>query len=329
MHGLVTVFGGSGFVGAQVVRARAKTGARIRVAVRNPGRGYRLRMLGDVGQIEIVQANIRNPQSVARALQGAEACINLVGVLFEVGKQRFDDVHVEGTRTIAQAAAAQGISRLVQMSALGADAASPSLYARTKAQGEAVARSLIASTVVVRPSIVFGAEDKFFNKFARMAVAAPALPLVGGGKTRFAPVYVGDVAAAVARAVADPAAKGQTYELAGPAVYSFRELMELVLKEIRRKRVLVPVPFSVAGVLGKVGDLQAGAHGVIGLIPPPPITADQVELLRSDNVPSGDLPGLAELGVQATAVEPILPTYLYRYRRGGQFADIMAEAGKA
>ena len=329
MQGLVTVFGGTGFLGAQVVRALAKTGARIRVAARNPGRGYKLRMLGDVGQIEVVQANIRNPQSIARALDGAEACINLVSVLFESGKQDFRALNVDGARAIAEAAKARGLTRFVQMSALGADPESPSVYARTKAEGEAVVRGLIPSAVIIRPSIVFGPEDNFFNKFAAMAMVSPVLPLVGGGETRFAPVYVGDVATAVARALTDPAAPGQIYELGGPAVYSFRELMALVVKEIHRKRLLLTIPFPVAGVIGKLGDFQAAARNALGLIPPPAITSDQVELLRADNVVSGAYPGLADLGVQASAVEPILPTYLYRYRKGGQFADLMAEAGKA
>lgn len=329
MQGLVTVFGGTGFVGAQVVRALAKKGLRIRVAARNPGRGYKLRMLGDVGQIEVVQANIRVPQSVARALDGAEACVNLVSVLFEQKAQTFNALNVDGARTIAELCAARGITRFVQMSALGADPQSPSEYARTKADGEAAVRALIPSATVIRPSIVFGPDDNFFNRFGAMSAIAPVLPLIGGGETKFQPVFVGDVATAIARAVTDPDAQGQTYELGGPAVYSFRELMQLVMKETQHKRLLATIPFSLASLMGKLGNIQAAMHGVIGLIPAPSITVDQVELLKSDNVVSGNAPGLADLGVQATAIEPILPTYLYRYRKGGQFAELMAEAGKA
>lgn len=322
MQGLVTVFGGSGFVGAQVVRALARPGSgsggpRIRVAVRNVGRGYKLRMLGDVGQIEIVQANIRNPASIARALEGAEAVVNLPGVLYETGRQRFQAVHAMGARNVAQAAAKAGITTFIQMSALGADADGASKYARSKAEGEAAVRELIPTATIVRPSIVFGPEDDFFNRFGFMASVSPALPLVGGGVTRFQPVFVGDVAQAIARCVSDPATRGQTYELGGPAVYSFRDLLQLVLRETGRNRLLVPLPFPVAGVIGRVAQLSAGLF-------PPILTVDQVELLKSDNVVSGQAPGLADLGVQATAVEAIVPTYLYRFRKGGQFAEAQA-----
>ncbi|MDB5452783.1 MAG: NADH-ubiquinone oxidoreductase 39 kDa subunit precursor [Caulobacteraceae bacterium] len=323
MQGLVTVFGGSGFVGSQVVRALARSDApvgasRIRVAVRNVGRGYRLRMLGDVGQIEVVQANLRDPDSVARALDGAQAVVNLPGVLYETGRQSFESVHVDGARTVAEAARVEGVKTFVQMSALGADLNSPSQYARTKAQGEIAVREIHPDAVVIRPSIVFGQDDNFFNRFAAMAALSPALPLIGGGHSRFQPVYVADVAAAIARAVVDPAAAGRTYELGGPATYTFRELMELVLRETLRRRALVPVPWGVSRFLGQVAQLAAPMM-------PPPITADQVELLKTDNVVSPGAPGLAELGVQPTALEPILPTYLYRFRKGGQFAEVAAK----
>ena len=317
MQGLVTVFGGSGFIGSQVVRALAKQGLRIRVAVRQPGRGYKLRMLGDVGQIEVVQANIRVPGSIRRALEGAEAVVNLVGVLHEAGRQKFQSVHVMGARNIAEAAAERGIARFVQVSALGADAESASKYARTKAAAESVVRALVPTATMVRPSVVFGQGDGFFSRFAAMAAMAPALPLIGGGETRFQPVFVGDVAAAVARCVVDPQTAGRVYELGGPAVYSFREILELVLKETHRDRVLLPLPFPAASLLGSVVELA-------GVLIAPPLTADQVELLKTDNVVSAGAAGLAELGVQATAVEPILPTYLYRYRKGGQFAEAIA-----
>jgi NADH dehydrogenase len=315
MRGLVTVFGGTGFVGRQVVRSLAKQGWRIRVAARNVGRGYRLRMLGDVGQIEVVQANIRDAASVGRALDGAEACVNLVGVLYESGRQGFATLHAEAAGAIAQAAAARGITRFVQMSAIGADAASPAKYARTKAAGEAAVRAVLPSAVILRPSIVFGAEDAFFNRFAGLTTFSPALPLIGGGHTRFQPVFVGDVAAAVAKVLGDPAAAGRTYELGGPTVYSFRDLLAFILRETGRMRLLVPVPWFAAKMLGAVGDLQAAVP-----IIPPQLTSDQVESLRIDNVVADGAAGLADLGIEPRAVEAIVPSYLYRYRKGGQYA---------
>ena len=316
MQGLVTVFGGSGFLGAHAVRALARGGLRVRVAVRNPGRGYRLRMLGDVGQIEVVQANIRDPNSIGRALDGAQACVNLVGVLYESGRQKFDGVHVTGARNVAEAAAAQGIRRFVQVSAIGADAQSSAKYARSKAAGEAAVRAVIPDAVILRPSIVFGQEDHFFNRFGAMAALSPVLPLIGGGACRFQPVFVGDVATAIASAVADPAAAG-AYELGGPGVYSFKALMEIVSRETGRRPLLAPIPFPVASLIGLAGDLVAG-------LVPPPLTRDQVELLKTDNVVAPGAAGLAELGVQPTALEAILPTYLFRYRKGGQYADAVA-----
>ncbi len=315
MRGLVTVFGGTGFVGRQVVRSLAKQGWRVRVAARNVGRGYRLRMLGDVGQIEVVQANIRDAASVERALDGAEACVNLVGVLWESGRQGFQSLHAEGARTVAEAAARAGITRFVQMSAIGADAESSAKYARTKAMGEAAVRAAIPTATVLRPSIVFGPEDGFFNRFAALSTFTPALPLIGGGETRFQPVFVGDVAAAVAKVLGDPETAGRTYELGGPSVYSFRDLLQFILRETGRSRVLVPVPWFAATGLGLIGDLQAAVPVI-----PPQLTTDQVESLRADNVVSPGAPGLGELGIEPKSVEAIAPSYLYRYRRGGQYA---------
>lgn len=314
MQNLVTVFGGSGFIGSQAVRQLAKAGWRIRVAVRQPNLAYAMRLNGDVGQIDVVQANIRNEASVRRALEGASASLNLVSTLYEHGRQGFQALNVMGARTVAKAARAEGVGRVVQMSALGADLNSASKYARTKAEGEAAVREIYPDAVVVRPSIVFGPDDTFFNRFAAMATISPVLPLIGGGGTRFQPVFVGDVGRALTHAVTAEEAAGQTYELGGPATYTFRELMELMLKEIGRRRLLLPVPFPVASALGAVGDLVAG-------LIPPPITADQVTLLRSDNVVSGQYPGLPEIGVAATTLETVLPSYLYRYRPGGQYAD--------
>ena len=323
MKGLVTIFGGSGFVGSQIVRALAKRGARVRVAVRNPGRGYRLPMLGDVGQIEIVQANVRDEASVARALDGAEACVNAVAVLRESGNQRFDALHVEGARTVAHIADAAGARRLVHISALGASLDSPSAYGRSKAEGEAAVREQIAGATIVRPSIIFGPDDAFFNRFASMATISPALPLIGGGATLFQPVFVGDVAAGVVAALADDDTAGRTYEFGGPSILSFKDLMHVMLKEIGRNRLLVPVPFAAARVLGLSGDLMA----MIGLAPP--ITSDQVESLREDNVVSPEALRLADLGVAPTPLYAIIPTYLYRYRKGGQYAEMSAAAAAA
>ncbi|MDB5476219.1 MAG: NADH-ubiquinone oxidoreductase 39 kDa subunit precursor [Phenylobacterium sp.] len=315
MQNLVTVFGGSGFIGSQAVRQLAKAGWRIRVAVRQPNLAYAMRLHGDVGQIDVVQANVRNEPSVRRALQGATASLNLVSTLYEHGRQGFTALNVMGARNIAAAARAEGVSRVVQMSALGADLDSASKYARTKAEGEVAAREVYPDAVVVRPSIVFGPEDRFFNKFAAMAQVSPVLPLIGGGHTRFQPVYVGDVARALRFAVTAADAAGQTLELGGPATFSFRQLMALMLAEIDRRRILLPVPFPVASLLGAAADLAAN----LGV--PPPITADQVTLLKTDNVVSGAYPGLADLGIAPTTLESVLPSYLYRYRKGGQYAD--------
>lgn len=314
MQNLVTVFGGSGFVGTQAVRYLAKAGWRIRVAVRNPNLAHRMRLLGDVGQVDIVQANVRDKPSLARALEGATASLNLVGVLYEAGRQGFAAVHAMGAKNVAEAARDQGVGRVVQMSALGADPDAPSKYGRTKAEGEAAVRAVYPDAAIVRPSIVFGPGDGFFNRFASMAQLSPVLPLIGGGATRFQPVFVGDVGQALCRIVTDAASAGQTYELGGPATHTFRELMEKMLAETGQRRLLLPIPFPVAAMLGRVGDLVAG-------VMPPPVTADQVESLRVDNVISGRHPGLAELGITPTTLEAVLPTYLYAYRKGGQYAD--------
>jgi NADH dehydrogenase len=330
MSELVTVFGGTGFVGTYVVRALARKGWRIRVAARRPKLGYRLPSFGDVGQIQLAAADIGSREQVDAALAGASACVNLVGILAPSAGQSFQKVHAEGSRTVAEAAAAQGVRRFVQMSALGADPRSPSLYARTKAEAEAAVRKVVPSAVVLRPSVVFGPEDDFFNRFAGMATWSPALPLIGGGKTRFQPVYVGDVAQAAANALERDTAAGLTFELGGPRVYSFKELMEMVLHETNRQRALTPVPFGVAELLGLGGEISGLAvsslFGVLGkraamAAPAPSLTVDQVRLLKRDNVVSPGAPGLEALGVTPTSVESIIPSYLWRYRKGGQFAE--------
>ncbi|MEX2454594.1 MAG: complex I NDUFA9 subunit family protein [Rhodospirillaceae bacterium] len=303
---VVTVFGASGFIGRHVVREIARTGARVRAAVRRPEHAGFLKPMGDVGQIAPMAANVRDDASVAAAVAGADTVINLVGILHEQGRQRFADVQADGARRVAAAAKAAGAERLVQMSAIGADPDSDSLYASTKGIAERHVREIFPDAVIVRPSIVFGPEDDFFNRFAALARFVPALPLIGGGHTRFQPVHVGDIADAIAAAAAGKAAPGTTFEFGGPQTYTFRRLMEMILHEIGRKRLLVPVPFPLA----------TAQAAILELSPIPLLTRDQVRLLRHDNVVSGELPGLDDLGIEATALEAILPTYLRRYRRG-------------
>src|SRR5882724_395111 len=303
---LVTVFGGSGFLGRHVVRALAKQGYRIRVAVRRPELAGFLQPLGRVGQIHAVQANLRYPASVEAAARDADVVINLVGILFERGRQRFDAVQAFGAEAAALAAAAFG-ARLIHVSAIGADENAPSHYARSKATGEKLVRAAVPSAVVLRPSILFGPEDDFFNKFAAMARLLPALPLVGGGHTRFQPVFAGDVASAVVAAVEGRTTPGAIYELGGPSVRTFKELMEFVLAATERKRLLLPLPFGLAAV-------QAF---FLQFLPKPLLTPDQVELLRSDNVVSEqairDGRTLAALGIDPSAIEVIVPPYLERF----------------
>lgn len=313
---LVVVFGGSGFVGKQVVRALAKRGKRVRVAMRRPHLGADLRVLGDVGQIQLMQANVRYPDSVAAALEGADAVVNLVAVLHEKGKQNFQALHVEAARTIAEAARARGIERLVQMSALGAGPKG-ARYARTKFAGENAAREAVPSATVLRPSIIFGPEDHFFNRFARMALG-PALPLIGGGKTKFQPVFVGDVADAICAALDSGDARRRTYELGGPVVYSFKQLMQFLLGEIDRHPMLVSIPFVFAHPLGL---LLEWACKLVPFVDPP-LTSDQVTMLHRDNIVGADPSALKieDLGVTSLeSIEAIVPTYVWRFRPHGQF----------
>ena len=307
---VITVFGGSGFIGRYLVQRLAKRGWVIRVAVRRPPAAQFLKPLGDVGQIVPIAASLQHEGSVVAAVAGASAVVNLVGILYEAGRQTFAAVHHEGARRVAAAAKAAGVERLVHMSALGADPQSPALYARSKAAGEQAVLATFPGATIVRPSIVFGPEDDFFNRFASMARLAPALPLIGGGRTRFQPVYVGDVADAIVAILEKPEARGRTYELGGPRVYSFRDLMTLLLREIGRHRLLLPLPFWAAR-------LQAA---LLELVPTKPLTRDQVRLLERDNVVQPGALTLADLGIEPKSVEVIVPTYLDRYRRRGYYS---------
>lgn len=310
---LVTVFGGSGFVGRHVVRALARRGFRIRVAVRRPELAFFLQPIGRVGQIHAVQANVRYPGSVELAMRDAEVAINLTGILYERGNQSFDAVHVEGARAIAEAAVQHG-ARLVHMSALGADAESPSAYGRSKAAGEAAVREIAPEAAIVRPSVVFGPEDQLFNRFAGLARMSPVLPLIGGGETKFQPVFCGDVAEAIARLVEGQGA-GRTDELGGPEIATLKDLMGFVLATIERKRLLVPLPFGLTRLKAQV----------LQFLPNPPLTPDQVDMLRADNVVSAaagsESRTLQGLGIDPATYATIAPSYLWRFRRAGQFSS--------
>lgn len=310
--GQVTVFGASGFVGRHVVRRLAAEGARVVAAQRDAEAAKFLVPMGDVGQVVPVSCNVPDRAAVERLLQGADAVVNLVGILYETGSQTFAHIHAAAPGIIAAAAAAAGIKRLVHVSALGADRASASAYARSKAAGEVAARKALPETVVLRPSVIFGAEDDFFNRFARLATISPVLPLFGGGRNRFQPVYVGDVADAVVTCLGRSGTAGRTFELGGPAVYSFRELMELILAETGRRRLLLPLPMAFADIIGAAGDALAS----LGI--KPPLTRDQAVQLRIDNVVSPGAHGLGDLGIEPCAAEAVLPSYLDRYRRGGR-----------
>jgi len=309
---LIAIFGGSGFLGRHLVRALARRHYRIRVAVRRPDLAGHLQPLGRVGQIHAVQANVRHAGSVDAAARDADVVINLVGILFERGRQRFDTVQAFGAEQIALAAANHG-ARMIHVSAIGADENSTAAYARSKAEGERSVRAATPEAVIVRPSIMFGPEDDFFNKFAALARLLPALPLIGGGVTRFQPVFVGDVAEAICRAVDGLARPGMIYEAGGPEVRSFRELIEYVLAVTERKRLLVPLPFPIA-------KLQAA---FLQWLPKPLLTPDQVELLKTDNVVSDAAKRegrtLDGLGIAPVAMEVVVPSYLWRFRKTGQF----------
>lgn len=312
---IITVFGGTGFLGRHIVWRLAKTGARIRVATRAPARAFFLKPAGDVGQITPVFCDINDDAAVAAALDGATHAVNLAGILFEKGKSTFRRIHVEAAERIARAAQEQGLEMLVHVSALGVSESARSKYARTKAEGEKKVLAAFPKSVILRPSVVFGPEDRFFNLFAAMARGSAFLPLIGGGKTRFQPVYAGDIAKAVGHIVESPDPGdfyGKTYELGGPRAYTFRELLDLMQQNAKLRAHYVPLPFSAAKLVGFFASVLS--H--------PPLTVDQVRTLQGgDNVVEPGYPGLAELGVEPTAVETVLPAYLDKYRPGGRFGE--------
>lgn len=321
MSKLVTIFGGSGFVGRYIARRMAKQGWRVRVAVRNPNEAMFVKPYGVVGQVEPVLCNVRDDASVAAAMQGATAVVNCVGVLISKGKNTFEAVQADAPARIGRLAAAEGVSKLVHISAIGADVDSESTYSRTKALGEEAILAEFPSAVILRPSVVFGTEDQFFNRFAQMAQFSPVLPVVGAD-TRFQPVYVDDVAQAAETALLCDVTPG-VYELGGPDVMTFRELMTMMLGVIRRRRLVVNIPFGVAGILASVFEL--GSTLSMGLVPPQ-ITKDQVADLKHDNVVAAGAMGLADLGVQPTDIEAVLPDYLWRFRPSGQYSAIKDSA---
>ena len=304
----VAIFGASGFVGRYVVRDLARGGAVIAACARHASSAGFLRPMGDVGQIAPLSADLRDERALAAVVAGADTVVNLVGILYERGKQRFDLAHHRGPGQLAAAAKSAGVRRLVHVSALAADANSSSGYARSKAAGEDAVRAAFPGAIILRPSLIFGPEDTFFNRFAAMARFSPVLPLIGGGATKFQPVYVGDVAAAIAAALARDDSEGNTYALAGPAIFTMRQLFELILHIIGRKRLLMSMPFGLAS-------LEAF---FLEWLPRPPLTRDQVRMLRHDSIAAPGAPGLAELGITPTALELILPTYLDRFRRSGR-----------
>ncbi|MHA1522957.1 MAG: complex I NDUFA9 subunit family protein [Alphaproteobacteria bacterium] len=320
---LITVFGGSGFLGRHVVRALARAGYRVRVATRRPDLCGHLQPMGDVGQIHAVQANLRYPASVATALEGADAAVNLAGILFPTKWQSFAAVHVAGAQAVAQAAKAAGVEKLIHVSSLAADLNSTSDYARTKAEGEARVSAGFPGAVILRPSVVFGPDDQFFNRFASLARLAPGLPLIGGGHTRMQPVYVGDVALAVEQVLAAPTdddkvSGGVVYEIGGPEIFTFREILEFILKVTQRRRALVALPFGVARALAYFTQI----------LPNPVLTVDQVRLLEVDNVVSATAKSsgrtLDGLGVLPRSIEELVPPYLHRFRATGEFETTAA-----
>jgi len=305
----IAVLGGSGFIGRYIVKRLVERGDVVAVGGRHAGDATFLRLKGEVGQVGLVNLAIDDEALLPAFLAGKDALINCVGILKERGRQTFERLHHAAPARLARLAREAGVERLIHISAIGADPRSTSAYARSKAAGEQAVRDAFPTATILRPSVVFGPEDQFFNHFAAMARISPFVPLIGGGETRFQPVYVGDVADAAVHALDDPAAAGRTYELGGPKIYTFRALLELVLAEIKRKRRFIDLPFGLAALQARL----------MAVLPDPPLTVDQVEMLKRDNVVSSGALTLATLGVEPTAVEAILPAYLDRFRRGGWY----------
>lgn len=311
---LITIFGGAGLVGRYTVRALAKAGYRLRVGVRRPSVAGYLTSTGSVGQIQLCKVDVRNEDAVRAALRGAHGAVNLTGALYARG-QSFEDIHVTAAANIAKLARAEGAQTLVHVSAIGADVDAESNYARSKGEGERAVREIFPEAPILRPSAIFGPEDKFFNQFASLARYSPALPLPGGGQTKLQPVFAGDVATAIQKCLEDPATRGQTYELGGPRAYTFREMMELILRETGRKRFLLPVPYPLIM-------LQAT---LMGLVPGSPLTRDVVKYSKHDNVVAEGAKTFADLGIVPDSAEAVIPHYLWRFRREGQYAKLPDE----
>ncbi len=325
--GLVTLFGGSGFIGRYAARTLVKAGYRVRVAVRRPHLAGDVRLAGAPGWVDIVQANIRDKASVAAAIEGADAVVNLVGILFEKGRQSFEAAQRDGAINVAEVCKDAGIERFVHMSAIGADPEANAEYAETKGEAEVAIRNILPGAVILRPSIVFGPEDEFFNRFASMAshpisTIAPFLPAIGGGKTKVQPVYAGDVADAIAAAVERAEAAGKTYELGGPQTYTFKEIYDFIGQTIDRKRYALPMPFFIAKPIGLTFGAIWRYVPIIssGILGGPPITGNQVELLKTDNIVADEALTLSDLGItEIESIEAIVPSYLYRFRPYGQY----------
>lgn len=319
---IVTVFGGSGFVGRYIVQALARDGWRVRVAVRRPNEATFTMTYGNVGQVQTIQANIRDEASTAAAIRGAQAVVNCVGILYPTGKQTLDTVQVEGAARIARLAAAEGIQKFLHLSAIGADANSDSANARTKGEGEAAVLDAFPNATILRPSIVFGPEDEFFNRFGNMAANIPLLPVIGGS-SKFQPVFVDDIALAAAKILRGDAPVG-VYELGGPDVETFRELMQRMVRVVRRRRVLVSVPMGIAKLQARLFNLLPKL--TFGLIPNSLLTPDQVRQLGEDNVVGGDALTFADLDIQPRDMDGILETYMWRFRPNGQYSEILESA---
>lgn len=306
---IIAIFGAGGFLGKHLMRQLTKLGYRVKVATRNPYlKGY-LKPLGNPGQIELFKTNIFNSEDVKQVLKNCDLAINLVGILYETKKQKFSQVHVKFPYLLSNLCNEIGVKNLVHISALGVREGHISKYMQSKLEGEKNIQKVFKPSVILRPSLVFGPEDKFFNVFASIAQFSPALPLIGGGKVKFSPIYVGDVAKAIVKTLKLENSKPKIYELGGPKNYSFKELMEILLEEIKKKRFLIPIPFSVA-------KLQSY---FLQMMPNPLLTSDQVDMLKYNNIVSGEYPTLEDLGIRGKTIQSILPKYIYRFRTGGQF----------